>query len=51
MEPTPAPEWKGETIGDLVDYAQDFESALARANADKAALRGITEGKTMGKDD
>ena len=34
MEPTPAPEWKGETIGDLVDYAQDFESALARANAD-----------------
>lgn len=49
MLPTPAPEWQGETVGDLVEYAQDLESTLARANADKAALLRITEGTAMGK--
>lgn len=49
MLPTPAPEWSGETVGDLVEYAQDLESSLASANADKAALLNITEEIRMGK--
>lgn len=51
MESTPDPEWDGETVGDLVEYAQDLERALGLANVDKAALRGITEGMNMGKND
>lgn len=39
--PTPAPEWQGQTAGELVEYAQDLEHALKSANADKAAVRAI----------
>ena len=40
-------------MGDLVEYAQDLESALDSANADKAAARTAqgTEGEIMGKND
>ena len=33
LRPVPAPEWRGRTNADLLDYAQDLESALAAANA------------------
>lgn len=46
--PTPIPEWNGATIGDLVEYAQDLETALEAANADKAALLSLTEDTGMG---
>ena len=51
--PTPFPEWAGETVGDLVGYAQDCESALASANADKEAVRRVIageEGTALGKE-
>lgn len=41
LAPTPAPEWTGETFGDVVEYVQDLETALAYANADKAAVESI----------
>ena len=47
LQPTPAPEWAGETVGDLVEYGQDYEAALAKANEDKAAIAAIVKG---GKD-
>lgn len=51
LMPTKAPEWTGETLGDLVEYAQDMETALKQANADKAAITAIvTEGNAMGKE-
>lgn len=49
--PTKGPEWTGETVGDLVEYAQDLESALEQANADKTAVSAIvSEANTMGKE-
>ena len=51
LRPTPAPEWKGELLGDLVEYAQDLESALAEANADKAAVAAIVTRETGNKEE
>lgn len=53
LEPTPRPEWHGSTMGDLVEYAQDLESALDSANADKAAAKTAQgqEVGIMGKND
>lgn len=38
LQPVPAPEWRGRANADLLDYAQDLESALAAANARLTAV-------------
>lgn len=41
----PAPEWRGQTNADLLEYTQDLEEALATANAKLRAIAAWARGK------
>ena len=43
LAPCAEPEWTGETNGDLVEYVGALKEALGKCNADKEAIREITE--------
>ncbi|MDR2051132.1 MAG: Rz1-like lysis system protein LysC [Deltaproteobacteria bacterium] len=43
LRPIPAPEWRGKTNGDLLDYARTLEAALNEALARIRAIREICE--------
>lgn len=48
--PVSAPEWRGKTNGDLLEYAQDLETALDMANTKLTAIGKLkAEDADMGK--
>lgn len=50
VAPLQVPVWQGKTNQDLLEYAQDLEETLDRADADRSTLRALLkEDNALGK--